>query len=149
MLMFCYFVHVLYLCSSYFCFVKQKTAYEMRISDWSSDVCSSDLSGGKCLFDIALVVDGKTFWIICCGQGRRVVAQRSVERRVDVDRTRIGNSFGAVVSSIILDRREILHSVIIAAKNVICIRHGTPIKFFACYLAQILRSEEWKFLDVI
>src|SRR3546814_20142538 len=27
------------------CFVKQKTAYEMRISDWSSDVCSSDLIG--------------------------------------------------------------------------------------------------------
>src|SRR3546814_18593864 len=27
-----------------FCF-KQKTAYEMRISDWSSDVCSSDLIG--------------------------------------------------------------------------------------------------------
>src|SRR3546814_6978074 len=27
----------------YFFFVKQKTAYEMRISDWSSDVCSSDL----------------------------------------------------------------------------------------------------------
>src|SRR3546814_151681 len=25
------------------CFVKQKTAYEMRISDWSSDVCSADL----------------------------------------------------------------------------------------------------------
>src|SRR3546814_4593662 len=28
---------------SFFFFVKQKTAYEMRISDWSSDVCSSDL----------------------------------------------------------------------------------------------------------
>src|SRR3546814_5709787 len=28
---------------SYFFFFKQKTAYEMRISDWSSDVCSSDL----------------------------------------------------------------------------------------------------------
>src|SRR3546814_2919946 len=28
----------------YFFFCKQKTAYEMRISDWSSDVCSSDLS---------------------------------------------------------------------------------------------------------
>src|SRR3546814_1892709 len=28
---------------SYFLFFKQKTAYEMRISDWSSDVCSSDL----------------------------------------------------------------------------------------------------------
>src|SRR3546814_1997698 len=28
-----------------FFFCKQKTAYEMRISDWSSDVCSSDLNG--------------------------------------------------------------------------------------------------------
>src|SRR3546814_15094300 len=28
----------------YFFFFKQKTAYEMRISDWSSDVCSSDLA---------------------------------------------------------------------------------------------------------
>src|SRR3546814_3239449 len=27
----------------YFFFFKQKAAYEMRISDWSSDVCSSDL----------------------------------------------------------------------------------------------------------
>src|SRR3546814_3635982 len=39
----------MYLCTccvlSFFCFFffKQKTAYEMRISDWSSDVCSSDL----------------------------------------------------------------------------------------------------------
>src|SRR3546814_1124441 len=32
----------MYLCL--FFFFKQKTAYEMRISDWSSDVCSSDLS---------------------------------------------------------------------------------------------------------
>src|SRR3546814_8730595 len=31
-----------------FCFVffKQKTAYDVRISDWSSDVCSSDLASG-------------------------------------------------------------------------------------------------------
>src|SRR3546814_5038947 len=38
---------VLYLCI--FFFFKQKTAYEMRISDWSSDVCSSDLHrrGGR------------------------------------------------------------------------------------------------------
>src|SRR3546814_10071571 len=35
-----------------FFFFKQKTAYEMRISDWSSDVCSSDLgttSGNKAM----------------------------------------------------------------------------------------------------
>src|SRR3546814_5058780 len=30
----------------FFFFFKQKTAYEMRISDWSSDVCSSDLATG-------------------------------------------------------------------------------------------------------
>src|SRR3546814_7139850 len=30
-------------CCRRFFFFKQKTAYEMRISDWSSDVCSSDL----------------------------------------------------------------------------------------------------------
>src|SRR3546814_16740599 len=39
--------HVLSVCSViiafYVFFFKQKTAYEMRISDWSSDVCSSDL----------------------------------------------------------------------------------------------------------
>src|SRR3546814_17765896 len=35
--------YVLVWCSVVFFFFKQKTAYEMRISDWSSDVCSSDL----------------------------------------------------------------------------------------------------------
>src|SRR3546814_17382270 len=31
----------------FFFFFKHKTAYEMRISDWSSDVCSSDLIGAR------------------------------------------------------------------------------------------------------
>src|SRR3546814_8661474 len=31
----------------FFFFFKQKTAYEMRISDWSSDVCSSDLQNRR------------------------------------------------------------------------------------------------------
>src|SRR3546814_8040631 len=34
---------LVFLYSYLFFFFKQKTAYEMRISDWSSDVCSSDL----------------------------------------------------------------------------------------------------------
>src|SRR3546814_11464436 len=41
-------VSALYICQIHtflFFFFKQKTAYEMRISDWSSDVCSSDLMG--------------------------------------------------------------------------------------------------------
>src|SRR3546814_6901493 len=37
----------LFMFNSLFFFFKQKTAYEMRISDWSSDVCSSDLSGAR------------------------------------------------------------------------------------------------------
>src|SRR3546814_18303223 len=35
-------INCVYVCLFFF-FFKQKTAYEMRISDWSSDVCSSDL----------------------------------------------------------------------------------------------------------
>src|SRR3546814_13506340 len=34
-----------------FVFFKQKTAYEVRISDWSSDVCSSDLGIGRSVHD--------------------------------------------------------------------------------------------------
>src|SRR3546814_8125207 len=35
-----------------FCFFKQKTAYEMRISDWSSDVCSSGAGEGGADFGV-------------------------------------------------------------------------------------------------
>src|SRR3546814_4140660 len=42
-----YHIVVGYIVSVFFFFFKQKTAYEMRISDWSSDVCSSDLSNGE------------------------------------------------------------------------------------------------------
>src|SRR3546814_10696602 len=72
----------------YVFFFKQKTAYEMRISDWSSDVCSSDLRDAgharhpvDCL-PIPLCADKQI--------GRRAVSQifsiflqtRSEERRV-------------------------------------------------------------------
>src|SRR3546814_7623047 len=53
----CYSIRVLLLLC--FFFFKQKTAYEMRISDWSSDVCSSDLRGigdAEC-GEIAVVAD--------------------------------------------------------------------------------------------
>src|SRR3546814_12067922 len=39
-------------------FFKQKTAYEMRISDWSSDVCSSDLTLFDAVSDGAVLFDG-------------------------------------------------------------------------------------------
>src|SRR3546814_3993642 len=47
-------------CSLLIFFFKQKTAYEMRISDWSSDVCSSDLS-------IRLIGDYTHRDESCCG----------------------------------------------------------------------------------
>src|SRR3546814_10809605 len=40
----CYSFCGVLLCEYGFFFFKQKTAYDMRISDWSSDVCSSDLN---------------------------------------------------------------------------------------------------------
>src|SRR3546814_7683659 len=39
-----------------FIFVKQKTAYELRISDWSSDVCSSDLMVNASFLDYRMPV---------------------------------------------------------------------------------------------
>src|SRR3546814_8654851 len=42
-------------------FFKQKTAYEMRISDWSSDVCSSVLLGEALLQLFLVVVAGRGF----------------------------------------------------------------------------------------
>src|SRR3546814_15909695 len=39
-----------------FCFFfKQKTAYELRISDWSSDVCSSDLLPGRHVINLGML----------------------------------------------------------------------------------------------
>src|SRR3546814_16412620 len=59
-------VRIVYLvCDCWFVFFfKQKTAYEMRISDWSSDVCSSDL-------DRADEADGR-----CEGSGVKLVRER-------------------------------------------------------------------------
>src|SRR3546814_7066445 len=68
---------VFFVCLFSFFFFKQKTAYEMRISDWSSDVCSSDLAPGG-------HVRGGSFWRAQRGQTPRAAAnpERSEERRV-------------------------------------------------------------------
>src|SRR3546814_10312579 len=89
------------------CFFKQKTAYDMRISEWSADVCSSDLPRGGlscvgdamrwvkfCLFGMAAIA-GPAFaspvqWTISeassgvtvSHQGSSKAAVRSEERRV-------------------------------------------------------------------
>src|SRR3546814_15488920 len=60
------------MCFPYFFFFKQKTAYEMRISDWSSDVCSSDLTG----------VGRQQHVIVSQGQIDAVLNARPEERRL-------------------------------------------------------------------
>src|SRR3546814_10161622 len=68
------------MCLFIFFFFKQKTAYEMRISDWSSDVCSSDLGardlhaeGGQ------RVLDGG-------GDGRGYGNRAALARTLDAER---------------------------------------------------------------
>src|SRR3546814_4466650 len=87
-------------CLVFFLFFKQKTAYEMRISDWSSDVCSSDLPAFAGLRDDLLAIldsDARiayvdkigpyyyNFWrdkTAVRGIWRRTTPERSEERRV-------------------------------------------------------------------
>src|SRR3546814_7055992 len=54
-----------------FFFFKQKTAYEMRISDWSSDVCSSDLAGRAVAARIGRGVAGQQQYRTAISQRRR------------------------------------------------------------------------------
>src|SRR3546814_4209324 len=71
-------VKVLCVCS--FFFFKQKTAYEMRISDWSSDVCSSDLHQGHPPFRSRSIID-RTGLPDKFGQFRRARARRGLPSR--------------------------------------------------------------------
>src|SRR3546814_3986770 len=66
-----------------FFFFKQKTAYEMRISDWSSDVCSSDLQSRLVSLIRSPVIGLATANAALRGGGSSgVAARRSEERRV-------------------------------------------------------------------
>src|SRR3546814_14258220 len=67
------------LCSACF-FFKQKTAYEMRISDWSSDVCSSDL---RSVDAVLLDMDGTILNSIKAAE--RVWGEWALRHGLDVD----------------------------------------------------------------
>src|SRR3546814_9025034 len=77
-----------------FFFFKQKTAYEMRISDWSSDVCSSDLGRQARLVDRQDAEARRGVY------GDRVSlgsVQEIVEGRTDVQDTGFSGLEGAVL----------------------------------------------------
>src|SRR3546814_1173079 len=87
-----------------FFFIKQKTAYERRISDWSSDVCSSDLADDEIVEAIregGLIDIGKTtvpeFGAACYTEPEVAPPARS-----PFDRTRsaAGSSGGAAAAEL-------------------------------------------------
>src|SRR3546814_6365805 len=77
-------------CSSvlFFFFFKQKTAYEMRISDWSSDVCSSDLPGFSGALGTTLGAAGvniATFHLGRAAQGQDAIALLELDAPIDAE----------------------------------------------------------------
>src|SRR3546814_1777116 len=82
-----------------FFFFKQKTAYEMRISDWSSDVCSSDLAavGGEIeRAAIARPAQGTAVVIGAESQLARRAAGRGDEKDLLEARLEIALAIGAI-----------------------------------------------------
>src|SRR3546814_16259928 len=68
-----------------FFFFKQKTAYEMRISDWSSDVCSSDLLGkrlGEHIVHFAESLAERTRGIADLGNGIAAILEAAAGREI-------------------------------------------------------------------
>src|SRR3546814_7369549 len=100
-----------------FFFFKQKTAYEMRISDWSSDVCSSDLSAralshfaqrgahfGQGMGNGAMIAVKRLqsiFWVLLVTLG--AIAVYLVSLRVATERTELARVDAQILSA----KREI------------------------------------------
>src|SRR3546814_3437350 len=84
---------------SYFFFFKQKTAYEMRIIDWSSDVCSSDLD----------VLDLDRGDRRALERGQKNPAQRIAERQAEAALQRFGDE-GRLAPAVArdLDRKSVV-----------------------------------------
>src|SRR3546814_7405303 len=102
-------------------FCKQKTAYEMRISDWSSDVCSSDLRELDMRAEVAdrefIARDDIALELRRDGQGgalrreQRIVGavgarQRAVESVIG-DRAEITADLGIIIAHACVDRESI------------------------------------------
>src|SRR3546814_10163171 len=73
---------IVFVCYCFFFFFKQKTAYEMRISDWSSDVCSSDLRHQA-------VVDPQQLWLVDLARPEAQFHRHLAERLVEVVHRRV------------------------------------------------------------
>src|SRR3546814_941287 len=80
-------------------FFKQKTAYEMRISDWSSDVCSSDLQVARILAPGLEAALGATVVVENRGGAGGTVGTNYVAKSPPDGRTVLMATSGFVISS--------------------------------------------------
>src|SRR3546814_11057927 len=79
-----------------FFFFKQKTAYEMRISDWSSDVCSSDLP-----FDQFCRVLKRRYLTLGTSSGNVTVSPRAAASISAFDNCPTGSPDGFICSCVV------------------------------------------------
>src|SRR3546814_9934496 len=82
----------------FFFFFKQKTAYEMRISDWSSDVCSSDLALDQAARRLRMIVQ-------CLCQPCGVLEFKPVERTTGIDRRAVFHRAPATDAVVVFERQ--------------------------------------------
>src|SRR3546814_13146971 len=87
-----------------FFFFKQKTAYEMRISDWSSDVCSSDLTDAEGRYSIQ-ASQGETMVFSIIGYTRQTVTVGS-SAMINITMVENASELGEVVVTALGIRRE-------------------------------------------
>src|SRR3546814_4647324 len=76
---------------SYIFFFKQKTAYEMRISDWSSDVCSSDLYWQADDAFFSLIRDREVLTAIVAEVAGETVARANANEKAKTLKTIVAN----------------------------------------------------------
>src|SRR3546814_8737710 len=96
------------MCFLFFFFFKQKTAYEMRISDWSSDVCSSDLWQVRLRENASYVLGDEADRGVCYSPGKNVVESRDKP----VDMPGCNNHWGHEMQDITSARLEMDEDVV-------------------------------------
>src|SRR3546814_9586987 len=141
-----------------FFFFKQKTAYEMRISDWSSDVCSSDLRTADRVGRVAMrsdvgstlgafADDGADLILTILVHPDRVGGRGDAARSHDLDTMRPSAELLACCLETFIDTvRDHGDGVEVAARAVAVIvpalAHLAPIDVAACHRQDFARIEE-------
>src|SRR3546814_8863351 len=93
-----------------FFFFKQKTAYEMRISDWSSDVCSSDLPASSLMLDDG-EIERRVRLIRPMEQHHASLTMMAESHWVEADRTAFASAWTVEVADVPAFSESTIHVV--------------------------------------